>query len=382
MDFILMKMVAGFVESIPGMDWINLSNSLEMFSATIASQTRLDIEGWHLNLFNNNFKRWRDVGFPKPIVVTEAVLVETFEFGNLVSTYINVYTEQEKQQRDKDLNLNNKLFETVVEVETDLERAERAEAVRKHLDLAHFLVCRGEDLYLKMLIQDNLMHADLHPGNILIQNTHSYNVINSDKPQTLAQQVHETELRKYEGNNIILVDAGMVAKLTREEQKNFVGLLAALGEGDGLMAADFVLNFSVNNNHSEELRMKFRTSMQEFFDLKCRGYYTGVNLGEVLRGVLNLCRIHKITINSNYATLVMNALCLDGLVVALLPNYNILDAAKMFFRFHTKCLKYHCLPMSRFIIPLARIIKKRTDRKFLKEEAHKLLAETLENNQK
>ena len=27
---------------------------------------------------------------------------------------------------------------------------------------------RGEDLYLKMLLVDNLMHADLHPGNILL----------------------------------------------------------------------------------------------------------------------------------------------------------------------------------------------------------------------
>jgi hypothetical protein len=36
--------------------------------------------------------------------------------------------------------------------------------------LGHFMVCRGEDLYLKMLVEDNLVHADLHPGNILIQN--------------------------------------------------------------------------------------------------------------------------------------------------------------------------------------------------------------------
>ena len=33
------------------------------------------------------------------------------------------------------------------------------------------IVSRGEDLYLKMLLVDNLMHADLHPGNILVQVT-------------------------------------------------------------------------------------------------------------------------------------------------------------------------------------------------------------------
>jgi aarF domain-containing kinase len=31
-------------------------------------------------------------------------------------------------------------------------------------ELAHFIVSRGEDMYLKMLLVDNLMHADLHPG--------------------------------------------------------------------------------------------------------------------------------------------------------------------------------------------------------------------------
>ena len=35
--------------------------------------------------------------------------------------------------------------------------------------LSHFVVGRGEDVYLKMLLVDNLMHADLHPGNILLQ---------------------------------------------------------------------------------------------------------------------------------------------------------------------------------------------------------------------
>lgn len=37
----------------------------------------------------------------------------------------------------------------------------------QQLDAAHFIVTRGEDLYLKMLLQDGLMHSDLHPGNKL-----------------------------------------------------------------------------------------------------------------------------------------------------------------------------------------------------------------------
>jgi hypothetical protein len=35
--------------------------------------------------------------------------------------------------------------------------------------LGLFVVSKGVDVYLKMLLKDNLMHADLHPGNILLQ---------------------------------------------------------------------------------------------------------------------------------------------------------------------------------------------------------------------
>ena len=35
--------------------------------------------------------------------------------------------------------------------------------------LHQYIVTRGEDLYLKMLMVDHLMHTDLHPGNIIVE---------------------------------------------------------------------------------------------------------------------------------------------------------------------------------------------------------------------
>ena len=34
--------------------------------------------------------------------------------------------------------------------------------------LGHFIVTRGEDMWLKMVLKDGFLHADLHPGNILV----------------------------------------------------------------------------------------------------------------------------------------------------------------------------------------------------------------------
>jgi len=101
--------------------------------------------------------------------------------------------------------------------------------------------------------------------------------------------------------------------------------------------------------------------MTELFRVTCRGYGTNVNVGEVLRGVLTLVRIHRIAIDVNYATLVMNVLCLDGLANELLPEYNILDAAKPLLRFHLLCKRTIGLTLFRALLPVARRIKKRMD---------------------
>ena len=75
LDFIIMKAFARFLETYMGMSWLNLSESLTQFSHTIAAQTRLDIEGEHLFKLNQNFKNWKQVSFPKPIILTQGVLV-------------------------------------------------------------------------------------------------------------------------------------------------------------------------------------------------------------------------------------------------------------------------------------------------------------------
>ena len=77
--------------------------------------------------------------------------------------------------------------------------------------------------------------------------------------------------------------------------------------------------------------------MVRLFGNVCRGYGTNVDIGTVLRGILCLLRDNKVSIDSNYATLVLNALCLDGLGKQILPSYNILDGAKPLLEFYRGC---------------------------------------------
>ena len=106
--------------------------------------------------------------------------------------------------------------------------------------------------------------------------------------------------------------------------------------------------------------------MKELFQETCKGYDTNVSLGNVLRGILTLVRQNQITIDANYATLVMNALCLDGLASSLSPRYNVLDGAKSLLRLHRVFKK---LPSDvsniaiKMLLPIALKLKGKYDRK-------------------
>lgn len=127
---------------------------------------------------------------------------------------------------------------------------------------------------------------------------------------------------------ITLVDAGMVAQLTEEESATFIGMLTCIGDGDGAAAAEHALRFSVDNNISEKAQESFREEMEEFFKENCRGYGTNVDVAGVFRGILSLIREHGIRIDANYATLVINVLCIESLGRRICPSYNVLDAAR------------------------------------------------------
>lgn len=342
MDFIIMKWLASLVDRTNGLEWLKLSETMSQFSATIASQTDLEVEGRHLYLFNHYFKKWSSVSFPKPIILTGSILVESFEFGESVDKYTKTITCDVKPSAVRD----------DVKSRREQDAMNLIETFRK-CDLAHFIVTAGEDTYLKMLLQDNLMHADLHPGNILIQRDNIGKVLprnvvelpeESGKPlgvtlsvpaASSSQAVSSSSSQAVSSSTrIVLVDAGMVARLVPEEQKNFIGLLEAMGEGKGDEAANHVMKFSVGPRYNTATKFAFRKDMKKLFSTDCKGYGNNVDIGVALRGILNLVRTHQITIDANYATLVMNCLCLDGMARSLLPTYNILDGAKPLLRFN------------------------------------------------
>lgn len=292
MDFRLMGILGAMCDWIPFLKWLHVKDSVSQFSHTMAAQAHLNVEAHHLEVLNHNFQSWDSVQFPRPFFAGASLILETFEKGRICT---DVLDEFDKAAEGSDVSVQG--FELIP------------------LNMAKFLVTTGVSLYLKMLLVDNIMHADLHPGNIMIE------FVNAGKEG----EVEDMSSAKF---RISLVDAGMVAQLTEQESSTFIGLMTALGEGDGRAAAEFALRFSMENTMNDKDKECFKEGMCNLFVKSCKGYGTNVDVGRVLQGVLGLIRDNHVRIDSNFATLVINVLCVESLARRVCPTYNVLDAAR------------------------------------------------------
>eukprot|EP00959_Pyramimonas_sp_CCMP1952_P191166 3997392-Pyramimonas_sp.AAC.1 len=64
-----------------------------------------------------------------------------------------------------------------------------------------------------MVLVDNLVHGDLHPGNILVR----------DDRHALSSPNHTPPA-------VVLLDAGLCVRLSPTDQRNFIDLFAAVGQ--------------------------------------------------------------------------------------------------------------------------------------------------------
>lgn len=90
-DFMIINSMAKISNFIPTLKWLRLDESVQQFAVFMMSQVDLAREAAHLSRFIYNFRRWKDVSFPKPVypLVHPAVLVETYEHGESVSHYVD-----------------------------------------------------------------------------------------------------------------------------------------------------------------------------------------------------------------------------------------------------------------------------------------------------
>ncbi|URE47666.1 ABC1 family domain containing protein [Musa troglodytarum] len=273
-DFMIINLVAKISKFMPTLKWLRLDESVQQFAVFMMSQVDLAREAAHLSRFIYNFRRWKDVSFPKPLypLVHPAVLVETYEHGQSVSYYVD-----------------------------ELEGHDRLKSALAHI---------GTHALLKMLLVDNFVHADLHPGNMLVraQTKHSNKRLFKSKP------------------HVIFLDVGMTAELSSSDRVNLLNFFKAVALRDGRTAAECTLRLSRNQNCSNP--KAFIEEVDKSFSFWGSPEGDSVHPAECMHQLLEQVRRHKVNIDGNVCTVMVTTLVLEGWQRKLDPDYDIMQTLR------------------------------------------------------
>ncbi|XP_022086453.1 uncharacterized aarF domain-containing protein kinase 2-like [Acanthaster planci] len=296
-DLQLLRVLAGILSLIPGLRWLSLPECVQDFEVLMKNQIDLRIEANNLDIFVENFSDISCVRFPRPLrpFVSRDVLVETYEEGDYISTFIS----------------------------NDDDGEDIPDGLRERL------AAMGIEALLKMIFIDNFVHADLHPGNILVQGASSFtgeteNILKmEDMCDTVVISVKPRECPL----KLVMLDTGIVAQLNEYDRQNFREVFTNVLLGKGEVVAELFLQHTMHRCPDEA---KFKEDMAELVNL---AHQQTVKLGVMQVGVLledlfSLMIKHKVKLNGNFASIMLAMMVLEGLGRSLDPNLDILDAAR------------------------------------------------------
>ena len=252
-------------------------------------QTDLRVEARHLRRFGRNFRASTQVVAPWPVVglATEGVLCETFERGEALSS-----------------------------------------AIRRGCEDNATTCALGVDTYLKMLLRDNFLHSDLHPGNILY---HREAVSSRIGIETGSRTDRFARARRAQARvaavRLVLLDFGIADALPADVRDRFLTFLFSLARQDGVAAANSLLTWSDAQTCVGAQADGLRADIARLVDEKCALRRASVDIDDVLKRVLTILRARGVSIDAVFASLVVSMCVLVGFATALDENLNLFEVA-------------------------------------------------------
>jgi aarF domain-containing kinase len=278
-DLTILQFFTKIVSYLPQLQWLNLVDNIRVFSKSMQAQTNLKVEAENLKLFSANFAAFNSIRFPIPFLeyTTSQVLVESYEDGTPLEDYIQ-----------------------------DINHEKYSPKLKKRIAQL------GINTYLKMMLVDNFVHADLHPGNLMVRMQKKYNKF---EPQ------------------LIVMDAGLVTKLSERDRVNFIDLFSAVASGNGELAAQLMIERARNANEIRPdpvLVEGFKRDMSQLIGQVLVTPLSQLEVGQILEQVLTMGRKYHVPVESNFTTLVLGTIIVEGIGKQLNPDLNFVDAAKPF----------------------------------------------------
>lgn len=318
-DLLIMGFFASLLNAIPTIEWLSLPGEVSQFSSMMRLQLDLRIEATNLLLFRRNFASRTTAWFPYPYTAftTRQVLVEEYAQGIPLADF---------------MEFGGGVFQEAIANE-------------------------GLDAFLRMLLIDNFVHADLHPGNIMVRfyqpsKPHLPFASTDEQPgppaePDVTEQVLSrlrpfrraadkagwaAELARIDAAGfrpqLVFIDTGLVTELNATNRRNFLDLFKAIAEFDGYRAGHLMCSRS---------RQPAAVRDQEVFALKMQHLVLGVKartlalghmrIGDILGDVLAMVRHHHVRMEGDFVNVVISILLLEGIGRQLDPHIDLLSSA-------------------------------------------------------
>jgi aarF domain-containing kinase len=314
-DLRIMAFFAAIINAVPTMEWLSFPDEVEQFGEMMRLQLDLRIEAANLTIFRQNFKDRTTAWFPYPYAeyTTRSLLIEEYAQGIPMEDF---------------LTNGGGVFQK---------------------DIAD----EGLDAFLTMLLIDNFIHADLHPGNIMVRFYKpekldvSIFARKEDRITGPKESLDVTEevlerLRPHKKNptqwkstlqeldhegyrpQLIFIDTGLVTELNAKNRANFLDLFKAVAEFDGYKAGHLMTERcrqpdAVLDGEVFALRMQHLV-----LGVKSRTFALGnIKIGDILNEVLSMVRTHHVRLEGDFVNVVLSILLLEGIGRSLEPNLDL-----------------------------------------------------------
>jgi ubiquinone biosynthesis protein len=257
-DLAILRFAARVLDAIPSLRMLSLPGAVERFGHALSGQLDFRDEAEHNRRFAKNFAAVDGIAVPALVddLCTERVLAMEFVEGVKA-------TEPERVGGD------------------------RARLARL-----------GGEAVLKMIFEDGFVHADLHPGNI---------ILTAD-------------------DRVVLIDLGMVSEIPADLLRPWLQTFVALSQRDGAHAAELFYGYAPSVGDTDYAA--FEAEVVVFLD----GLY-GKRLGEVevsvaVSGMMNLLRKHRVQIDPTFTVVNIALLVAEGLGKQLDPTIDLVPLAQ------------------------------------------------------
>ncbi|KAJ7110024.1 hypothetical protein C8R44DRAFT_842462 [Mycena epipterygia] len=327
-DLSIMSFFAHFIGIFPGMQWLSLPEEVDVFGKMMFQQLDLRHEAENLLGFETNFaSRKVPITFPRPLVSwsTTDLLVEEYENALPLEAFLK--------------NGGGPFEDQVATV--------------------------GLDAFLNMLLLDNFVHSDLHPGNIMIKfskppttrfllgsifhslfhkgeighvpealtvDSESDQIVSDlskliDHPAAWRAQLNKLGAEGYIPE-IVFIDAGLVTTLSEVNRKNFLDMFRAMAEFDGYRTGQLM----VERCRTPELAIEtetFALKMQHLvLSVKRKTFSLGqIKISDILTEVLKAVREHHVKMEGDFVNTVISILLLEGIGRQLDPGLDLFKSA-------------------------------------------------------